>query len=196
MLCYMSKIRIGGCDPGFANLAFSALDLSSVGGSEILGTRLVVTKKSQSKCRVIQDELRRIHEIEDAFIEFLDEWKPHVWAMEEPGKCLMKRGGKWVSNPSLVRTSCLMWGSVVGICRARNICVVAYTSQAIKKAVCGANNASKADMAKEIKGRYGDYKGWTTNKKVEHEVDAVGAAITAFKEPFVMALLKQLESVA
>ncbi len=192
----MSKIRIGGGDPGFANVGFGMLDLFSVGASTILDTRLVTTKKSKSKCRVIEDELRRIREIEDAFIEFIDKWKPDVWAMEEPGKCLMKRGGQWVTNPTLLRTSCLMWGSVSGVCRGRGIYVVQYTSQAIKKTICGSNKASKLDMQKEIKSRYGDYTGWTPNKKVEHEVDAVGAAITAFKEPFVMALMRKLESVA
>ncbi|KKK66741.1 hypothetical protein LCGC14_2961060, partial [marine sediment metagenome] len=165
-----------------------------VGASTLLGTRLVVTKKAKGKFRVIEDELRRIREIEDAFIEFLDEWKPDVWAMEEPGKCLMKRNGQWVTNPSNLRTACLMWGSISGICRARGIYIVQYTSQAIKKAICGSNKASKVDMEKEIKGRYGDYTGWATSKKVEHEVDAVGAAVTAFKEPFIMTLLRKLES--
>lgn len=193
----MSKLRIGGGDPGFANVGFAVLDLFPVGASTLLGTRQVTTKKSSNtKGRLIQDELRRIREIEDAFIEFLDEWKPDVWAMEEPGKCLMRRQGQWVTNPSLLRTSCLMWGSVSGICRARGIYVVQYTSQAIKKAICGSNKASKADMEKEIKGRYGDYKGWCKTKKVEHEVDAVGAAITAFKAPFVMSLMRKLENAA
>jgi len=195
----MSKIRIGGCDPGFANAAFSVLDLFPVGASTLLGTRLVVTSKGKGKFRLIDDELRRLREIEDALIAFLDEWHPDVWAMEEPGKCLMRRpggGGKteWATNPSLLRTSCLMWGSVSGICRSRGIYVVQYGSQAIKKAICGSNKASKTDMEKEIKRRYGGYKGWATSKKIEHEVDSVGAAVTAFREPFVMTLLRSLEN--
>lgn len=192
----MSKLRIGGGDPGFANIGFAMLDLFSVGASTLLATRLVTTKKSTSKVRVIEDELRRIREIEDAFIEFIEEWSPDIWAMEEPGKCLMKRGGKWVTNPSSLRTSCLMWGAISGICRGRGIYIVQYTSQSIKKTICGSNKASKLDMQKEIKSRYGDYTGWTQSKKVEHEVDAVGAAISAFKEPFVMALMRKLGSVA
>jgi Holliday junction resolvasome RuvABC endonuclease subunit len=190
----MSKLRIGGCDPGFANLAFSALDLFPVGASTLLATQLVVTSKGKGKFRLIDDEIRRLCEIEDALIKFLDEWEPHVWAMEEPGKCLMKRQGQWATNPSLLRTSCLMWGSVSGICRARGIYVCQYGSQAIKKAICGSNKASKADMEKAVKGLYGSYKGWATSKKIEHEVDAVGAAVTSFKTPFVMALLRKLGS--
>ena len=192
----MSSLRIGGGDPGFANVGFGVLDLFAVGGSDLLATKLVVTTKGKGKIKVGVDERRRLREIEDAFIEFIDKWKPDVWAMEEPGKCLMKRGGQWVTNPTLLRTSCLMWGSVSGVCRARGIYIVQYTSQAIKKMICGSNKASKLDMQKEIKSRYGDYVSWTKSKKVEHEVDAVGAAITAFKEPFVMALMRKLESVA
>jgi Holliday junction resolvasome RuvABC endonuclease subunit len=190
----MSKLRIGGGDPGFANMGFSVVDLFSIGASDLLATQLVVTKKGKGKIRKIEDELRRIREIEDEFIAFLDEWQPDVWAMEEPGKCLMRRGGKWVTNPSNLRTVCLMWGSISGICRARGIYVVQYTSQAIKKAICGSIKASKADMEKEIKKLYPTYKGWATSKKIEHEVDAVGAAVTAFKEPFVMTLLRKLET--
>lgn len=191
----MSKVRICGGDPGFANCAFSIVDLFGTGGSDLLATKLIVTKKSQQKVREIKDEIRRIREIEDAFIDFIDQWKPDVLAFEEPGKGLMpntRKGvkGKFSINPKTVRTTCGMWFAVEGICRSRGIYVVEYTSQAIKKAICGSNSASKADMEEEIKSRYGAYDGWVTTKKVEHEVDAVGAAITAFKEPFVMSLLR------
>lgn len=195
----MSKVRIGGGDPGFANVGFAMLDLFGVGGSDLLATRLVTTQKSKSKVREIEDEIRRVRLIEDAFMEFIDEWHPDVWAMEEPGKALMpntRKGSKarFSVNPKTLRTQCLMWGAIEGICRARGIYVVQYTSQAIKKAVCDSNKASKSDMEKEIKGRYGSYKKWVKTAKVEHEVDAVGAAITAFKEPFVMSLLRTLEA--
>jgi len=190
----MSKLRIGGGDPGFANVGFGMVDLFPVGASDLLAVRSVTTKKGKGKIKLIDDELRRIREIEDAFIGFLDEWHPDVWAMEEPGKCLMKRQGKWQTNPSTLRTISMMWGSVSGICRARGIYVLKYTSQEIKKAICSSHKASKADMEKEVKLRYPTFKGWATTKKVEHQVDAVGAAVTAFKAPFVMTLLRSLES--
>jgi Holliday junction resolvasome RuvABC endonuclease subunit len=195
----MSKIRIGGCDPGFTNVAFSAMDLYPVGASTLLATRLVVTAKGKGTIRVIDDELRRIREIEDAFIEFIDEWHPEIWAMEEPGKALVPKrkpgpGPKFSVNPKTLRTQCLMWGAIEGVCRSRGIYVVQYTSQEIKKVICSSNKASKADMEQEIRGRYGDYTGWATSKKREHEFDAVGAAVTSFKEPFVMALLRKLEA--
>jgi len=189
----MTTIRIGGCDPGFANLAFACVDLYPVGASDLLGTRLVTTKKGKGKIKQIEDERRRLNEIEDALIAFLDEYRPDVFATEEPGKCLMMRAGKWQTNPQLLRTSCLMWGSLSGICRARGIYLVSYGSQEIKKAICGSPKASKKDMEKEIRRRYPTYKGWPTSSKIEHVVDAVGAANTAFKEPFVMTLLRKLE---
>lgn len=192
----MTKIRVLGVDPGFANIGFAALDLFDVGGSDLLSTGLVITKPGKGKVKQIEDEIRRLHEIEDAFILFLNEWRPDVVAIEEPGKCLMRRqvGPRvmWQTNPSLLRTSCLMWGAISGICRARGIYIVKYGSQEIKKVVCGSNKASKADMTKEIKGRYPNYTGWATTQRVEHEVDATGAGITSFKEPFVMSLLRNL----
>jgi len=190
----MSKLRIGGGDPGFANVGFSMVDLFPVGASDLLAVKSVTTEKGKGKIKLIDDELRRIHEIEDDFIAFIDEWQPDVWAMEEPGKCLMMREGKWQTNPSLLRTSCLMWGAVSGICRARGIYIVKYTSQEIKKAICSSNKASKLEMEKAIKALYPTFKGWPTTKKVEHVVDAVGAAVTAFKEPFVMTLMRSLDA--
>jgi Holliday junction resolvasome RuvABC endonuclease subunit len=193
----MSKIRIVSCDPGFANIGFGALDLDAE-GSTLLSTALVRTKPGTGKVKQINDELRRLHEIEDAFLFFLNEWKPDVVAVEEPGKCLMRRQiGKrvaWQTNPTLLRTSCLMWGAISGICRARGIYIVKYGSQEIKKAVCGGNNkASKTEMEKAIRALYPTYTGWAKTKAVEHEVDAVGAGITAFKEPFVMSLIRNLQ---
>jgi Holliday junction resolvasome RuvABC endonuclease subunit len=196
----MSKVRVCGVDPGFANIGLATLDLFPVGASSLLATGLVLTKPASGKVKQIDDELRRLHEIEDALLAFITEWKPDVLAIEEPGKCLMRRslGGRvqWQTNPSLLRTSCLMWGAASGICRARGIYIVKYGSQQIKKIVCGSNKASKVEMEKEIKSRYGDYTGWSTTQRVEHEVDAVGAAISACKEPFVMALMRTLESKA
>lgn len=194
----MSKIRIMGVDPGFANIGFAALDLFVDGRSELLSTGLVITKPGKGKVKQIEDEIRRLHEIEDAFLLFLAEWKPDVVAIEEPGKCLMRRviRGKsmWQTNPTLLRTSCLMWGAISGICRARGIYIVKYGSQEIKKAICGSHKASKTDMEKEIKeNRYPSYSGWATTQRVEHEVDAVGAGVTSFKEPFVMSLLRNLQ---
>jgi len=188
------KLRIIGCDPGFANIGLAALDLYTLGDSTIQDTLLVTTKKDKGKVKIIDDELRRLKEIEDKFIAFIDKWLPDVVAIEEPGKCLMRRGSRWETNPQALRSSCLMWGSISGICRARRIYIVKYSSKEIKRAVCGKASASKKEMEKEVKGRYRTYKNWQHSKKVEHEVDAVGAAITAFKEPFVMALLRKLSS--
>jgi len=200
----MSKIRIAGGDPGFANIGFGVVDLYAIGGSELVGLQSVKTAKGKGKVNQIDDELRRLHEIEDALIEFLDEHRPDVFAMEEPGKCLMKRpptcrckGNKptWQTNPTLLRTSSLMWGSVSGICRVRGIYVVKYTSQEIKKSLCNKKSASKEDIQKAVKEMFPTFKDWPKAKsRIEHVADAVGAAVTAFKEPFVMSLLRKLGS--
>ena len=200
----MSKVRIAGGDPGFANIGFCVVDLYSIGGSDLLGLCSVQTAKGKGKVNQIDDELRRLHEIEDALIGFLDEYKPDVFAMEEPGKCLMKRpplcrckGNTpvWQTNPTTLRTSSLMWGAASGICRTRGIYVVKYTSQEIKKALCNKNSASKEDIQAAVQKLYPTFTGWPKAKsKIEHVADAVGAAVTAFREPFIMSLLRTLEA--
>lgn len=193
----MSKLRIMGCDPGFANIGLAVVDLFPSGEAELLATRLVLTAPSKDKkVKQIQDEIRRLHEIEGAFLEFADQWSPDVLAAEEPGKCLMKRvvNGRqmWQTNPTLLRTSCLMWGAMSGICRVKQIMLMKFGSQEIKKAVCKNNKATKTQMTKAIKRRFPYYEGWAKTQKVEHEVDAVGATVAAFKAPFVVSLMQDL----
>ena len=190
----MGKVRIAGCDPGFANLALSVVDRFSVGAADLLDTKLITTKKSTKKITQVADEKRRLHEIEEEILSFLDQWRPDILAAEEPGRCLMKRGNKWVPNPTTMRTSYMMWGSLSGICRARGIYLVSYSAKEIKKAACGKVSASKKEVEDAIRERFPTYKNFPTTKKIEHVTDAVGAAVTAFKEPFVVSLLRTLEA--
>jgi len=192
----MGKVRIAGCDPGFANLALSVLDRFTIGGADLLDVKLITTKKSTKKVKASDDEKRRLHEIEEEIISFLDEWRPDILAAEEPGRCLMKRGNQWVPNPTLMRTSYLMWGSLSGICRARGIYLVSFTAKEIKKGICNKNSASKVEVEEAVRKMFPTFKRFPTTKKIEHVTDSVGAAVTAFKEPFVMGLLKTLETAA
>jgi len=196
----VSSFRIVGVDPGFANLGFCAIDLFSVGGSSLVDTKLVTTSPEKGKSKNISDELRRLAEIEDAFKLFLDEHKPDVLAMEEPGKCLMRRPNpitrkpEWVTNSSTLRTSCMMWGAIHGICRDRGIYCIKVGAQQIKKTLCNKKNASKDEVVAAVKARYPAYKGWPKSKKVEHVADAVGAAVVSFIDPVVMTMLRRLSS--
>ncbi len=191
-------LRIVGVDPGFANVGFAIIDLFAIGGSDLVATKLVTTAPSKKKITQNQDEKQRLEEIEDAFIAFIDEHNPDVMVTEEPGKCLMKRniGGKWVwqTNPKLLRTSCLMWGSIHGVCRGRGIYAISVGSQAIKKTLCNKKNASKPEVIAAVKSKFPGYTKWPKTKKVEHVADAAGAAITGFTDPAVMVMLKKLRS--
>ena len=60
--------------------------------------------------------------------------------------------------------------------------------------LCNKKSASKEEVIQAVKHRYPSFKGWPKTKKIEHVADAVGAAVTAFKEPFVMSLMRKLES--
>lgn len=195
----MSKLRIIGVDPGFANAGFCVVDLLAIGGSDLVVTKLVTTKLAPGKnVAKLADEQRRLEEIEDAFLALLDEFEPDVLAMEEPSQCLIRRkvGSKfmWAPNPKLLRTSCLMWGSIHGMCRARGIYCIKIGAKAVKKAVCGKDRASKGDIIKAVKGKYPTYQDWPTTRKVEHVADAVGVAITSFNDPAVMVMMRKLRT--
>ena len=190
----MKKITIAGVDPGFANIGLCLIDLFVSGEFDLICTKLVLTSASKKKVGQIDDEIRRLSEIEDAIIEFLDEHNPDVLVMEEPGKCLMKRKTGWATNPTLLRTSSLMWGAAHAICRARGIYCIKVGSQAIKVKLCEKRSASKAEVEKAVKERFPDYDGWPTTKKIEHVCDAVGAVITGSTDPAVMVNLRKLKN--
>jgi len=198
----VSALRVIGVDPGFANIGLCVIDVFPVGCPILVATKLIVTKPGKGKGGNQDDEKRRLEVIEDAIIAFLDEHEPDVLAMEEPGRGLMRRkrcrcrggGMEWVSNPATVRTSCLMWGSVHGVCRDRGIYCVKVGSQEIKKTLCDRKNASKADVIAEVKSRFPAYKNWPTTKKIEHVADAVGAAVTSFTYPAIMVMLRKLRT--
>lgn len=190
----MSKLRILGVDPGFANVGFCIVDILPMGGSELVATKLVTTSPEKGKSKNINDEIRRLALIEDAALELVDKYSPDIMVTEEPGKCLMRRNGKWATNPSLLRTSCLMWGSIHGLCRAKGIYTLKVGSKDIKFAMCGKKNASKEEVITAAKLRYPSYSDWPTTKKVEHVADAVGAAITGLTDPVVMVMTKRLRT--
>ena len=190
----MSSFRMVGVDPGFAHFAFCALDLYAVGGSDIVNTSLVITKVSKKKIDKIADDIDRLQAIEDAWKTFLEKNQPAVAVFEEPGKCLMRRNGKWATNPTLLRTSCLAWGALHGVCRDRGIYVISVGSQEIKRALTGRNNASKEEIISAVKGRYPGYSGWPQTKNIEHVADAVAAAVTGIQDPAVMVMIQQLRT--
>lgn len=192
----MNHLRVVGIDPGFANIGLVAVDLYAMGGCDMVDTRLVTTAPSKKKIAQRVDEKRRLEEIEDAFLSFIEGKNIEVMAMEEPGKCLMKRQGKWVTNPATLRTSCLMWGAVHGICRSQGIYCIEVGSQDIKKVVCGKKNASKAEVIEAVKNEFPAYKDWPTSKKIEHVTDAAGAVLASMRDPVVMTMLRKLRTAA
>ena len=190
----MSRIRIVGVDPGFANLGLCIVDLFPLGGSDLIATQLITTSPEKGKSKNIDDEIRRLCEIEDLFLGFIDQHQPDVLAMEEPGKCLMMRAGKWATNPSLLRTSCLSWGAIHGICRTKGIYCLKVGAQEIKKTLCNSKKASKADVISAAQSKYPAFTDWPKSKKVEHVADAVGAAVTSFSDPVVMVMTRKLRT--
>lgn len=193
-------LRLAGVDPGFANIGLCAVDLYAIGGCNLVATKIVTTAPGKGKVNQIDDEIRRLGEIEDAVLEFVADYKPDVIAMEEPGKCLMKRMNpvtkrvEWVTNSAKLRSVCLMWGALHGIGRTHGIYTIKVGSQAIKKALCANKSASKKDVVEAVKKLHPTYDGWPDSKKIEHVADAVGAAHASFKDPTVMVMVRKLRA--
>ncbi len=190
----MSRLRIVGVDPGFANVGFSILDLFSVGGMDLVDTRLVTTKRDKKQA---DDEQLRLTHIEDEFRAFIDGKDIDILSIEAPTAGLMPgRGAKggWGVNPITVRTSALVWGAIHGICRDRGIYCVKIGLGDIKKVLCGKKTASKQDVIDAVKDKFPTYDGWPTTKKVEHVADAVGIALLAQNDPVVTVMMRRLRT--
>jgi len=174
-------VRVVGIDPGFAAIGLAAVDLLHPAGATIRAVELLQTKPSHKKERLASsdDESRRLTEIEDVIIAFLDVHLPDVVAIEDP---------PWGKNAKAVRVCALMWGAAHALCRVRGLTVVNLTSQSIKKTVAGKRTASKEEVLDAIKAKY-PFDGWPTTNAVEHVADAVGAALTSRTHPVVYALV-------
>jgi Holliday junction resolvasome RuvABC endonuclease subunit len=174
-------VKIIGVDPGFAHLGFAAVELHHPAGADLLDVLLIETKPSAKKQRlaVADDESRRLSDIEDAAILFLDKHQPELVVIEDP---------PWGKNAKAVRVCALMWGALHGICRARGVFVLNIGAQLIKKVVAGKNTASKEDVYAAVKATFPHFKGWPQKAAVEHVADAVGAALAIRKHPLVISL--------
>lgn len=175
-------LTVLGIDPGYANLGFAAVNLMHPSGSSITEIQLVTTKPSPKKLRlaVADDDSRRLIEIEDHLLAFLDKHKPQIISIEDP---------PWGKSAKAVKCCALMWGAAHGIARNRGLPVVNISAKTIKKVVTGTETASKEDMLDALKAKHPTFKGWLDKKAVEHVADAVGAAIAARTHPVVYALL-------
>jgi len=190
----MSRLRIVGVDPGFANVGLSILDLFPVGGIDLVDTKLVTTKRDK---KLNDDEHLRLIHIEDEFRSFIDGRDVDILAIEAPTAGLMPgRGAKggWGVNPVTVRTSALAWGGIHGICRDRGIYCVKIGLGDIKKMLCGKKTASKQDVIDIVVGKFPTYSKWPKTKKIEHVADAVGIALVAQLDPIVTVMMRRLRT--
>jgi len=190
----VTRLRIVGVDPGFANVGFSILELYPEGGMDLVDTRLVTTEPNNKQAD--DDQIRLIH-IEDEFRSFIDGRDIDILAIEAPTAGLMPgrgRNGGWGVNPITVRTSALVWGAIHGICRDRGIYCVKIGLGDIKKVLCGKKTASKQDVIDVVKEKFPAYDRWPTTKKVEHVADAVGIALVAQNNPVVTVMMRRLRT--
>jgi Holliday junction resolvasome RuvABC endonuclease subunit len=181
---------IAGIDPGFSNLGLAAFEFCLSKGLSPLELVYVGTKKSTKKrgIREKSDEMRRLGEIRDAFIEFTNRWRPDVYAFEECPN---------VRNASSSRKIGTAWGGCYCLATQEpGVIALEYSPTHLKTVVTGDKKASKELMQKTLLKRFPDLPLPDVAKtKIEHPIDAVAACVAASEDPSVVALAQAMRRI-
>lgn len=175
----MSRIRILGIDPGFANIGIFGLTRLSPGVKAEYSRLILTEKMNEGTEGQYQDELRRLDQIEAEFVVALDEFKPDVVAAERYAS---------LRSAQVTRQLALAFGGMHALVRRRGLPFFIFDPEEIKFEMCGDRKAKKPKMVKALKSLFPAFKGWpkVTGKiragvAITHVVDAAGAAVLASK---------------
>jgi Holliday junction resolvasome RuvABC endonuclease subunit len=179
----MSRIRVLGIDPGFANIGLFGLTRLSP-GVKAEWCRLILTEKDDKAEGVYKDEVRRLDRIEVEFSMALDDYRPDVVASERYAS---------VQNAISTRQIALAFAAMHALARRRGLPFLIFDPEQIKMEMCGSRKAKKPAMVRALKGMFPGFGNWPslsdkkrskTVKKSDalcHIVDAAGAAVLASK---------------
>lgn len=195
----MSKLKVLGIDPGFANIGIFGMTLSM--GMKAEFAKLILTEKHNHGSEgQYADEMRRLDEIEVAFDAILDEFQPDLVAAERTAS---------LRNAQATRQLAFAFGAMHHAARRRGLTVLIFNPEDIKAELTNDRKADKAKMARALIGLFPAFKGWpelgsrkrktknakiTATDSVAHVVDAAGACVTARRHPIIMSLMRKLSS--
>jgi len=158
-----------GIDTGFSTMGLSLVELTAT-VERVLGVRTLVTKKSAKKAgvRASDDNVRRARELASELRKRLEKYDVKALCMESQS---------WPRNASSSAKIGISWGIIAAVAESKDLPILQASPQAIKKALVGANNASKEEVIAAIRKRFPEIK-WPNAKGLhEHIADATGAVV-------------------
>ncbi len=181
----MSCVVVG-VDPGFALLGLCAVELFSDGGEQVLGMRLVETKKSDKRLRVLasDDNMRRTREIYRETSLFMEERNPVAFVTES------------FSPPRNAQTAAKVAraiGVIAALAEAKDLPIVSILPKTIKKVATGKATASKQEIEHSMRTRYSSS---TLDRvsvgippsKLNHVMDALAAVVASLDSDVIRAV--------
>lgn len=162
-------IPVAGMDPSYTNWGTAEGQLCLDTGilTDVM-TDLQTTKKGKDKqVRVNSDDLRRSEDL-----------AAHAFLVGERVRVVFSECPVGSQSANSMKSVGVAHG-IVGALRAKGIIVIEVQAKAVKKALTGNPNASKADMIEAAMTIYPDA-GWTFHQgkptnNCEHRADAIGA---------------------
>jgi crossover junction endodeoxyribonuclease RuvC len=173
-----------GLDPGLANMGIAVVE-NDGGTLFVRALRVVRTDATPKKLRTMylaDDNFRRAREIVRALDETIVAWPPLAVAAESFA---------WVRDASSAAKTAMTWGVIASLCERSGIPLASLGSQDVKKALCGARDASKEDVQKATIARLDwganvaviqDFEKATPRTVREHGWDALATAIVALQQ--------------
>lgn len=182
-------IPVGGFDPSYTNWGTAEGQLCLVTGVLTdVTTDLQTTKKGKDKqVRTNSDDLRRSEDL-----------AAHAFLVSDRVRVVFSECPVGSQSANAMKSVGVAHG-IVGALRAKGIIVIEVQARAVKKALTGNPNASKADMIVAAMALYPDA-GWTWHRgnpsnNCEHRADAIGAIHAGVLTPEFQQLMTLLKKV-
>lgn len=161
-----------GVDPGFASIGLAALDLET---DRVVRFGVFRTAKDDRKGRTlaVEDNVRRAREIAVALASIVDELDPIAIAAEAMS---------FPRSSSVAAKLALTWGVLVAMAEHHGLAIVQASPQEVKRGTCGRKDASKEDVAAELRRRWPELdvlEDAIPKSQREHPYDALAAAAVA-----------------
>lgn len=163
-----------GIDPGLANCGFAVVRLTS--DSERLVDAGVICTKAQPRKRGVlvgEDNFMRAQSVGRALADLVAKHQPVAVCSEAMS---------FPQNKTASEKVALSWGVLAAVCTLNDLPCVQPSPQFIKKHMCGARNASKADVEAAVVERYpasSKVLGKVVASRREHAVDAFAVVISS-----------------
>jgi crossover junction endodeoxyribonuclease RuvC len=169
-----------GLDLGLAHTGGAMFELEGADDT-LLKIGVIKTEKAgNAEGRVAEDNYRRLCEVARWLRDFVDGRRVSVVCVESMS---------FVRNASAAAKMAMVWGILAAMTSEHQVPVIMASPQDIKKAICGARDASKDDIQKGVAKIFPrlaeDFAGLNKTLR-EHPADAVGAFYALRHNPIVM----------